>query len=193
MHLKHLPYQFRNFARLDIDLPRRVILLVGDNAQGSQHSRSVLFSRIVHVFQTNTTANGQLCGSEKFFGGCASCRGYERNKKRHKTRRARLDSRTTASTVNVFAKEVLLDGVKKQSMKIIGISTRSSSSANVGLIEDGPRTTAIFESRAGPNHPEYAGVLSDYNQALSQRTLARSSSFLCRDDRWLQSQSLIGC
>jgi DNA replication and repair protein RecF len=35
MYLKHLSLtNFRNFARLDIDLPRRAVLLVGNNAQG---------------------------------------------------------------------------------------------------------------------------------------------------------------
>src|SRR5512135_345185 len=35
MYLKHLSLtNFRKFARLDIDIPQRVVLLVGDNAQG---------------------------------------------------------------------------------------------------------------------------------------------------------------
>jgi len=35
MYLKHLSLtNFRNFARLDIDVPRRAVLLVGSNAQG---------------------------------------------------------------------------------------------------------------------------------------------------------------
>src|SRR5574339_497995 len=35
MYLKHLSLtNFRNFARLDIDVPQRVVLLVGANAQG---------------------------------------------------------------------------------------------------------------------------------------------------------------
>jgi len=35
MHLKHLSLtNYRSFARLDIEIPRRVILLTGDNAQG---------------------------------------------------------------------------------------------------------------------------------------------------------------
>src|SRR5512142_1982454 len=35
MHLTHLSLtNFRSFARLDLDVPRRLILLVGGNAQG---------------------------------------------------------------------------------------------------------------------------------------------------------------
>ena len=35
MYLKHLSLtNFRNFARLDMDFPRRAVLLVGSNAQG---------------------------------------------------------------------------------------------------------------------------------------------------------------
>ena len=35
MHLKHLSLtNFRNFSRLDLDVPARTVLLVGSNAQG---------------------------------------------------------------------------------------------------------------------------------------------------------------
>ena len=35
MYLKHLSLtNFRNFTRLDINLPRRVVVLTGNNAQG---------------------------------------------------------------------------------------------------------------------------------------------------------------
>ena len=35
MYLKHLSLtNFRNFTRLDVDMPRRVVVLVGANAQG---------------------------------------------------------------------------------------------------------------------------------------------------------------
>ena len=37
MYLKHLSLtNFRNFARLDMDIPRRSVLLVGSNAQGKE-------------------------------------------------------------------------------------------------------------------------------------------------------------
>ncbi len=56
MHLKHLSLtNFRNFARLDIDLPRRVILLVGDNAQGKTSIlEAIYFLASFTSFQTNT-------------------------------------------------------------------------------------------------------------------------------------------
>ena len=56
MYLKHLSLtNFRNFARLDLDLPKRVILLVGSNAQGKTSIlESIYFLASFASFQTHT-------------------------------------------------------------------------------------------------------------------------------------------
>ena len=44
MYLKHLSLtNFRNFARLDVDLPRRVVVLVGRNAQGKTNALEAIY------------------------------------------------------------------------------------------------------------------------------------------------------
>ena len=55
MYLKHLSLtNFRNFARLDLDLPRRVIVLVGSNAQGKTSLlEAVYFMAAFTSFQTH--------------------------------------------------------------------------------------------------------------------------------------------
>jgi DNA replication and repair protein RecF len=55
MYLKHLSLtNFRNFTRLDIDIPRRSVLLVGDNAQGKTSIlEAIYFLTALTSFQTN--------------------------------------------------------------------------------------------------------------------------------------------
>ncbi len=44
MHLKHLSLtNFRSFTRLDVELPRRILLLIGDNAQGKTSLLEAIF------------------------------------------------------------------------------------------------------------------------------------------------------
>jgi DNA replication and repair protein RecF len=58
MFLKHLSLtNFRNFTRLDVDIPRRVVLLVGANAQGKTSIlEAIYFLAAFTSFQTMPTA-----------------------------------------------------------------------------------------------------------------------------------------
>ena len=55
MYLKHLSLtNFRNFARLDLEVPRRVVVLVGSNAQGKTSLlEAVYFMSALTSFQTH--------------------------------------------------------------------------------------------------------------------------------------------
>ena len=173
MHLKHLSLtNFRNFARLDIDLPRRVILLVGDNAQGKTSVlEAIYFLASFTSFQTNT--DRQLVNFVEAKNSLAVARlvaEYERNKKKHKLE-ARLILEPTGINGQRLRKEVLLDGVKKQINEIIGHFNAVIFVPQMsGIIEDGPEERRRYLNLAlAQTVPAYAGVLSDYNQALSQR------------------------
>ena len=173
MHLKHLSLtNFRNFARLDIDLPRRVILLVGDNAQGKTSIlEAIYFLASFTSFQTNT--DRQLVNFVEAKNSLAVARlvaEYERNKKKHKLE-ARLILEPSGINGQRLRKEVLLDGVKKQINEIIGHFNAVIFVPQMsGIIEDGPEERRRYLNLAlAQTVPAYAGVLSDYNQALSQR------------------------
>ena len=66
MHLKHLSLtNFRNFARLDLDVPRRAVLLVGSNAQGKTSVlEAVYFLAAFTSFQTH--ADRQIVNFKQF-------------------------------------------------------------------------------------------------------------------------------
>jgi len=173
MHIKHLSLtNFRNFARLDIDLPRRVILLVGDNAQGKTSIlEAIYFLASFTSFQTNT--DRQLVNFVEAKNSLAVARlvaEYERNKKKHKLE-VRLILEPTGINGQRLRKEVLLDGVKKQINEIIGHFNAVIFVPQMsGIIEDGPEERRRYLNLAlAQTVPAYAGMLSDYNQALSQR------------------------
>ncbi|HUH96226.1 MAG TPA: DNA replication/repair protein RecF [Anaerolineales bacterium] len=173
MQLKHLSLTgFRNFARLDIDLPRRVILLVGDNAQGKTSIlEAIYFLASFTSFQTNT--DRQMVNFVEAKNPLAVARlvaEYERNQKKHKLE-ARLILEPTGLNTQRLRKEVLLDGVKKQINEIIGHFNAVLFVPQMSaIIEDGPEERRRYLNLAlAQTVPPYAGVLADYNQALSQR------------------------
>jgi len=173
MHLKHLSLtNFRNFARLDLDIPRRVVLLVGSNAQGKTSIlEAIYFLASFTSFQTNT--DRQLVNFVEAKNPLAVARlvaEYERGKKKHKLE-ARLILEPTGINGQRLRKEVLLDGVKKQINEIIGHFNAVIFVPQMsGIIEDGPEERRRYLNLAlAQAVPAYAGVLSDYNQALSQR------------------------
>jgi DNA replication and repair protein RecF len=173
LYIKRLSLtNFRNFTRLDIDVPRRSVLLVGDNAQGKTSVlEAVYFLAALTSFQTNadrqmvnflearkTPAVGRIVGE------------YVRGNRSHKLE-VRLILEPSGVNGQRLRKEILLDGVKKQASDVIG---RFSAVVFVPqmsqIIEGGPDERRRYLNLAlAQAVPAYAGVLSDYSKALEQR------------------------
>jgi len=175
MYLKHLSLtNFRNFTRLDVDLPRRVVLLVGDNAQGKTSIlEAVYFLAAFTSFQTHV--DRQVINfheaKKNELTVTRLVAEYQRNKSKH-----RLEARLILEPVGVLAsqrlrKEILLDGVKKPVSEVIGhfnavIFAPQMSQIMEGAPEDRRRYLNLALAQSTP---AYARVLSEYNQALTQR------------------------
>ena len=175
MFLKHLSLtNFRNFARLDIDIPRRVVVLVGSNAQGKTSVlESIYFLAAFTSFQTH--ADRQIVNfTEAKSNSLTVTRlvaDYERGKGRH-----RLEVRLILEPMGVLnsqrlRKEVLLDGVKKPVNEVIGhfnavIFVPQMSQIIEGAPEDRRRYLNLALAQSTP---AYARILSEYSQALTQR------------------------
>jgi len=178
MHLKHLSLtNFRNFARLDIDVPRRVVLLVGSNAQGKTSVLEAIYflasftsfhthtdRQLVNFVEAKSPLSVTRLVAEYQRGDPAGGRG------KHKLE-ARLILEPTGINGQRLRKEVLLDGVKKQVNEVIGhfnavIFLPQMSQIIEGAPDERRRYLNLALSQAVP---AYAGVLSDYSQALSQR------------------------
>ena len=176
MYIKHLSLtNFRNFARLALDVPRRVIVLVGSNAQGKTSLlEAVYFMSAFTSFQTH--ADRQMVNflaareARKQVAVGRLVADYQRGKSDHRLE-ARLIMEPTGVNGVRLRKEVLLDGVKKQLSDVIG-------QFNVVIFV--PQMSQILEG--GPDErrrylnltlsqtiPSYVRAISEYNQALSQR------------------------
>jgi len=175
MYLKHLSLtNFRKFTRLDIDLPKGVVLLTGDNAQGKTTIlEAIYFLAAFTSFQTH--ADRQIVNlNEANKDSLTVTRlvaDYQRGKGRH-----RLEARLILEPVGVLngrrlRKEILLDGVKKPANEIIGhfnavIFVPQMSQVIEGAPDDRRRYLNLALAQSVP---AYARVLSEYNQALTQR------------------------
>ena len=174
MYLKHLSLtNFRSFARLDIDLPKRVVLLVGGNAQGKTSIlEAIYFLAAFTSFQTNT--DRQLVNFRAAREPLAVTRlvaEYQRGKARH-----RLEVRLILEPAGVvngqrLRKEILLDGLRKQAGDAIGHFNAVIFVPQMSaIIEDGPEERRRYLNLAiSQANPTYARVLSEYTQALGQR------------------------
>jgi DNA replication and repair protein RecF len=173
MYLKHLSLtNFRNFARLDIDVPRRAILLVGSNAQGKTSLlEAVYFLATFTSFQTHT--DRQLVNFVAARENLAVARivaDYERGRKNH-----RLEVRIIVEAVGPLGqrarKEVLLDGVKRNVSEAMGqfnaaLFIPQMSQVVEGGPEDRRRYLNLILAQVVPG---YAKILGDYHQSLTQR------------------------
>ncbi len=174
MYLKHLSLtNFRSFARLDIDIPQRVVLLTGANAQGKTSVlEAIYFLAAFTSFQThvdrqivnfheakkNTLAVTRLVAE------------YQRGKSKHRLE-ARLILEPTGVNGQRLRKEILLDGVKKPVNEIIGHFNAVVFVPQMSqIIEGAPDDRRRYLNLAlAQSTPAYARVLSEYNQALTQR------------------------
>ena len=174
MFLKHLSLtNFRSFARLDIDIPQRVVLLTGANAQGKTSVlEAIYFLAAFTSFQThvdrqivnfheakkNTLAVTRLVAD------------YQRGKSKHRME-VRLILEPTGVNGQRLRKEILLDGVKKAANEVIGHFNAVVFVPQMSqIIEGAPDDRRRYLNLAlAQSTPAYARVLSEYNQALTQR------------------------
>jgi DNA replication and repair protein RecF len=176
MYLKHLSLtNFRNFARLDIDIPRRVVVLVGSNAQGKTSLlEAVYFMAAFTSFQTH--ADRQLVNfiaareahKQVVVGRLVA--EYQRGSSGHRLE-ARLILEPTGVNGVRLRKEVLLDGVKRSLSEGIGQFNAVVFVPQMSqILEGGPEERRRYLNLTlAQTIPSYVRVLGEYSQALSQR------------------------
>jgi DNA replication and repair protein RecF len=175
MFLKHLSLtNFRKFARLDLDLPKRVVLLTGGNAQGKTTLlEAIYFLAAFTSFQTS--ADRQIVNIEEARNSPLTVTRlvaeFQRENRRH-----RLEARLILEPVGVLngqrlRKEVLFDGVKRPVSDVIGQFNAVVFVPQMSqVIEGAPEERRRYLNLAlAQSVPAYARVLSEYNQALTQR------------------------
>ncbi|GAB4465155.1 MAG: DNA replication/repair protein RecF [Anaerolineales bacterium] len=175
MYLRHLSLtNFRKFTRLDIDLPKGVILLTGGNAQGKTTLlEAVYFLAAFTSFQTH--ADRQIVNVEEAKKGALTVTRltaeFQRGKHKH-----RLEVRLILEPVGVLngqrlRKEILLDGVKKPAGEAVGRFNAVIFVPQMSQIIEGPPDDRrrYLNLTLAQSVPAYVRVLGEYNQALTQR------------------------
>jgi DNA replication and repair protein RecF len=175
MFLKHLSLtNFRKFTRLDLDLPKRVLLLTGDNAQGKTTVlEAIYFLAAFTSFQTH--ADRQIVNLEETKTNSLTVTRlvaeFQKTNRKH-----RIEARLILEPVGVLngqrlRKEALLDGVKRPASEVIGHFNAVIFAPQMSqIIEGAPEERRRYLNLAlAQSVPAYARVLSEYNQALTQR------------------------
>lgn len=174
MHLTHLSLtNFRAFTRLDLDVPRRIVMLVGDNAQGKT---TVL--EAVYFLATFTSFHAphdrqmvNFFAAREPLAVARLVADYRRGRSTH-----RLEARLIQEPVGVngstrLRKEVLLDGVKRPGSEVIGHFSAVIFLPHMSrIIEGGPEERRRFLNLTlSQAMPSYATGLAEYTTALAQR------------------------
>lgn len=173
MQLTHLSLtQFRNFARLDVDVPGGMVLIVGSNAQGKTSIlEAIYFLATLSSFQAEHSRElvNFLEGRNPLAVGRITAE-YERAGSSHRLEVRLIQERSNNGVVR-GRKEVLLDGVKRKSGEAIGFFNAVLFLPQMmQTIEGSPAERRRFlDLLISQVSPSYAENLADYRQILSQR------------------------
>ncbi len=174
MRLTHLSLSnFRNFTRLDIDVPGGPVLLVGDNAQGKTSLLEAIYylatftsfhasndrQLISFLVNKNTQAVARIVAE------------FERGERRHRLEARIIQESESFLNGNRLRKEILLDGLQIKTGEAVGQFNAVLFLPHMLVVVDGaPEERRRYLNLAlGQVVPAYPAALTEYNKALSQR------------------------
>lgn len=174
MFLTHLSLSnFRAFTRLDMEMPRRILLLEGDNAQGKTSLLEAVFffSTFTSIQSSSDRHVINFLALKEDIPVCRMVADFEKQDHHHQIEIRLILEENGVKNGQRFRKEILVDGIKRSAQQAIGLFN-----AVIFL----PYMTRIIEG--GPDErrkylnislaqvvPGYAKVLSEYMQTLNQR------------------------
>ncbi len=179
MYLTHLSLtNFRNFARLDLDVPQGAVLLVGANAQGKT-------SLLEAVYYLATFASFHADNDRQLINFIAAreplvvgrivgqfCRSDAHNRPVSHRLEVRIIQESNGSNGSSrLRKEVLVDNGKRKLNEAIGqFNAALFLPQSLRVIEGSPDDRRRYLNLTlSQVTPRYASALSDYTQALAQR------------------------
>jgi DNA replication and repair protein RecF len=173
MYLSHLSLtNFRAFSRLDMEIPRRTLLLVGDNAQGKTSVLEAIY--YLATFASFHAQNDRqlvnfVAGREPL--AVARLVADFTSANRSRRLEVRLIQETGSSAAPRLRKEILLDGVKRSVHEAMGAFTAVIFLPQMSrVIEGGPEERRRYLNLAlSQTVSGYSQALSEYGQALTQR------------------------
>jgi DNA replication and repair protein RecF len=187
MKLTHISLtNFRNFTRLDIDVPVGTVMLVGNNAQGKTSLlEAIYFLATLTSFHASTDRqliNFIEARQDLAVGRIVAdfCRGEEN----HRIEVRIIQEPNAQNGIKHLRKEVLLDGVKRKASEVIGqFNAVLFLPQMMGVIEGSPEERRRYLNLAlAQVIPHYQAALAEYNKALLQRNALLKQLFERKGD-----------
>jgi len=174
MYLTHLSLtNFRNFARLDVDVPPRSTVLAGRNAQGKTSVlEAIYFMAAMTSFQTHSDRHlVNFIAAREPLAVARLTADYMRAGSRHRIEVRLILEPTGVLNGQRLRKEVLVDGVKRQLSESVGQLNAVIFVPQMSqVIEGGPEERRrLLNLTIAQVVPAYTAALAEYNQALAQR------------------------
>jgi DNA replication and repair protein RecF len=173
MHLQRLSLtQFRNFARLDVEVPTGPVLIYGRNAQGKTSLLEAIYY-LATMDSFHAESDRQLVNFVEVRKPLAVARlqaTYTRGERQHQLE-IRIIREQTKNGVDRSRKELLLDGVKKKAGELIGhFQAVLFLPQMLQIIEGSPRHRRRYLGLAlAQVLPAYAEASTEYENILTQR------------------------
>lgn len=174
MYLTHLSLSnFRAFTRLDTDVPRRILLLVGDNAQGKTTLLEAVYF-LATFTSFHASSDRQLINFSTGDESLAVTRlvaHFQRSNDEHQLEVRLIREGVGTNGASRQRKEILVDGVKRTTQDALGqFNAVIFLPQMTRVIEGAPEERRRYLNLAlAQVVPGYARALTDYVQALSQR------------------------
>jgi DNA replication and repair protein RecF len=174
MYLTHLSLtNFRAFARLDMDIPRRTLLLVGDNAQGKTTIlEAIYYLATFNSFHASTDRHLiNFLAAQEALAVTRLVADYQRGASKHHLEVRLIQEQNGVAGPARFRKEILVDGVKRSANEATGhFSAVMFLPQMTRIVEGAPEERRRYLNLAlAQVVMGYPQALSDYNQALTQR------------------------
>ncbi|NJN44655.1 MAG: DNA replication/repair protein RecF [Anaerolineae bacterium] len=173
MHLQHLSLtNFRSLTRLDVDVPKGTIVLVGDNAQGKTSVLEAIFM-LATMTSFNSDSDRELinfyAAREKL--SVARIKAEFRRGGRPHQLEVRIIQELQRNNGARGRKEVLVDGVKRKVGEAVGQFNAVLFLPQMMSIIDGSPShrRRYLDLALAQVTPGYTDTLSGYNRVLEQR------------------------
>jgi DNA replication and repair protein RecF len=174
MYLSRLSLtDFRGFSRLDLNVPREIFLLVGENAQGKTTLLEAIY--FLSTFSSfHASSDRQLINFHNPIDKIAVGRivgEFTRRDGDHRIEVRLIREPNGGNGETRFRKEALLDGVKRKISEVVGWFNAVIFLPQMArIIEEGPSERRRYlDLLISQVSPRYVRHLSDYDQTLSQR------------------------
>jgi DNA replication and repair protein RecF len=173
MRLNHLSLtHFRNFARLDFDLPAGTVLIVGGNAQGKTSILEAIYylATLTSFHAHNDRQLINLLEGRKKLAVARIVAEYTKGERDHRLE-IRIIKEQTSRGSDRTRKEVLLDRGKKRAGEVIGhFNAVLFLPQMMQVIEGAPQDRRrYFDLAFSQVVPRYANNLNEYGKVLTQR------------------------